>query len=170
MARNYAAVPHEYLEEMEQLTDQEFGRLIRALLRYSRDGVVAQVEGNERFYLKRIMAQENRCQDHYEQLSRIRSQAGKKGAESRWQNRDTGESAPVGEDGKHGKNGNTKSKTNSKSNMSMKDMAFEKKVMEDALRLKQWCQEQEGGVQEENGAKMRQDRANIAMDNGEFFG
>ena len=54
--------------------------------------------------------------------------------------------------------------------MSMKDMAFEKKVMEDALRLKQWCQEQEGGVQEENGAKMRQDRANIAMDNGEFFG
>ena len=154
MARNYAAVPHEYLEEMEQLTDQEFGRLIRALLRYSRDGEVVAVEGNERFYLKRIMAQENRCQDHYEQISRMRSQAGKKGAESRWQNRDTEGNAPAGEYGKNGKNGNTKSKTNSKSNTNMsKDMAFEKKVMEDAQRLKQWCEEHEAGSQEGNGRK-----------------
>ena len=38
MARDYTAVPWEYLDEMEELTDEEFGRLIRALLLYSQRG------------------------------------------------------------------------------------------------------------------------------------
>jgi len=41
MARDYAAMPHEYLEEMAELDDAEFGRLTRALLlcAYAREGV-----------------------------------------------------------------------------------------------------------------------------------
>lgn len=38
MARNYAALPYDYLEEMEALNDAEFGRLTRALLAYSMTG------------------------------------------------------------------------------------------------------------------------------------
>ena len=37
-ARDYAALPHEYMEEMAALDDAEFGRLVRALLEYSRSG------------------------------------------------------------------------------------------------------------------------------------
>ena len=50
MARNYAALKHDYLLEMEELTDAEFGRLCRELLRYSIDGTESQMKGNERFF------------------------------------------------------------------------------------------------------------------------
>ena len=33
MPRNYAALPYDYLEEMALLSDEEFGRVCRALLR-----------------------------------------------------------------------------------------------------------------------------------------
>ena len=156
MARNYAAVFHEYLEEMEELTDEEFGRLVRALLRYSAYGEAPEGLGNERFYIKRIISQENRCQDHYEQISRMRSLAGKKGAESRWQNRDPDSHDADGKNGKHG-NTKTNTKTKNKTNLSSSTSA-DVQVMEEALRLKQWCQR----VEEERET----DTSKITMDSG----
>lgn len=79
MSRTYAAVPHEYLEEMEALSDAEFGRLTRALLRYSMTGEAIALNGNERFFAKRVMMQEDRHQASYADLSRKRSEAGKTG-------------------------------------------------------------------------------------------
>jgi hypothetical protein len=96
MARNYVVVPHEYLEEMVQLDDAEFGRLIRALLRYSISGETVELTGNERFYYQRITTLEDKHQANYEELCQKRREAGIKGAQSRW-----GE----GLDGKNGKNG-----------------------------------------------------------------
>lgn len=113
MARNYAALPHEYLEEMEALNDAEFGRLTRALLVYSMTGEQIALCGNERFYAKRVMAQEDRFKANYKELSKVRSEAGKAGANAKWQ----GESA-IANDGKamanDSKNGNTKTKTKTK--------------------------------------------------------
>ena len=86
MARNYAALPHEYLEEMEELSDEEFGRLIRGLISYSRSGEAFSPSGNERFYVRRVMMQEDRFQENYEDISEKRSEAGKIGANKRWQN------------------------------------------------------------------------------------
>lgn len=59
MARNYAALKHDYLLEMEELTDAEFGRLCRELLRYSIDGTESQMKGNERFFWNRVKMQES---------------------------------------------------------------------------------------------------------------
>lgn len=59
MARNYAALPHDYLEEMQELNDAEFGRLTRSLLKYSMTGEPIALSGNERFYAKRVMAAED---------------------------------------------------------------------------------------------------------------
>ena len=84
MARTYVALLHEYLEEMDELTDEEFGRLCRALLRYSAYGEVAAPVGNERFYMKHAMAQEDRHQASYDQMVRKWSDAGKKAAQARW--------------------------------------------------------------------------------------
>ena len=85
MARNYAALPHEYWDEMAELTDEEWGRLTRALLRYSMFGEESDLPGNERFFWRRVVNREDGLQQHYEDLAAIRSEAGKKGAAARWE-------------------------------------------------------------------------------------
>ena len=112
MARNYEALPHEYLEEMGPLTDEEFGRLVRGLLRYSMTGEVLEPVGNERFYVRRIMAQEDRYQASYDELIVKRSEAGKRGAAIRWaQEEDPENGKAIFAIGKHG---NTETDTETK--------------------------------------------------------
>ena len=108
MARNYAALPYDYLEEMEALNDAEFGRLTRALLVYSMTGEQLALCGNERFYAKRVMAQEDRFKASYDDISTTRREAGKAGAAARWQN---GKRISA-----NGKNGNTETNTETKTN------------------------------------------------------
>lgn len=113
MARNYAALPFDYLKEMEALNDAEFGRLTRALLVYSMTGEKIALCGNERFYANRVMAQEDRFKASYAEISDARSEAGKAGAAVRWQNGKG--SFANGKNSKamsaNGKNGNTETKT-----------------------------------------------------------
>ena len=85
MARNYAALKHDYLLEMEEFTDAEFGRLCRELLRYSIDGTESQMKGNERFFWNRVKMQEKRAKESYEELCQTRSESGKKGGRPRKQ-------------------------------------------------------------------------------------
>lgn len=78
MARNYAALKHDYLLEMEELTDAEFGRLCRELLRYSIDGTESQMKGNERFFWNRVKMQEKRAKESYDELCRHARNPGKR--------------------------------------------------------------------------------------------
>jgi len=117
MARNYAALPYDYLEEMEALNDAEFGRLARALLKYSMTGEPIALCGNERFYAKRVMSQEDRFKASYSDASDKRREAGKRGAERRWQNDSKNGNAilPLANDSKNGyteTNTETKTKDN----------------------------------------------------------
>ena len=75
MARNYVALPYEYADEMDCLSDEEFGRLCRALIAYSQSGNMPELEGNERFFAKRVMKQEDRFQDSYDSISEVRRAA-----------------------------------------------------------------------------------------------
>lgn len=84
-ARNYAALPFEYLEEMEELSDAEFGRLARALIKYSATGEPIALSGNERFFAKRVMNREDRFRENYKALSEKRKEAGKKGGSKKKQ-------------------------------------------------------------------------------------
>ena len=84
MANNYCAVPHAYLDECETLTDEEFGRLVRALLRYSRDGEVIDLSGNERFFARRVMNQEDVNARRYEEAAARRREKAEKAAAARW--------------------------------------------------------------------------------------
>lgn len=114
MARNYAALSHEYLEEMAELDDAEFGRLTRALLKYSMTGEVVELPGNERFYYRRVLNHEDRHQANYAELAEKRSEAGRKGALNRWSAQEDGKAIlPLANDSKHG-NTNTETKTNHK--------------------------------------------------------
>ena len=84
MANNYCAVPHEYLEECETLSDEEFGRLMRALLRYSRDGEAIEFPGNERFFARRMMNQEDMFNQRYAQTLARRVASARLAALTRW--------------------------------------------------------------------------------------
>lgn len=128
MARNYAALPYEYLEEMELLSDEEFGRLCRALLTYSSTGETTELEGAERYQWKRVQMQEDRFQDSYNETARTLSEAGKKGAAKRWgrQSVDNQVIAPNSQDmgaintplAPHGENSNTETNTETDNNNS----------------------------------------------------
>ena len=83
MDLKYTAVPFAYLEEMEGLTDTEFGHLMRGLLRYSRDGEVIEPIGNERFFAIRVMNQQDIYAERYRTLKEKRSEAGRLGAEAK---------------------------------------------------------------------------------------
>lgn len=113
MARNYAALPHEYLEEMEALSDAEFGRLCRALLKYSMTGEEEQLQGAERLLLKRVFLQERRYQESYKEITESRREAGKKGASKRWHSMASDSKAMASDS----KNGNTETKTEIKTNI-----------------------------------------------------
>lgn len=117
MARNYAALPHEYLEEMAELDDGEFGRLARALLKYSAAGEVVELPGNERFYYRRVIMQEDRYQSSYNELTEKRSEAGRKGALRRWEGAENGKAIlPYADHGNTETKTETKIKTKTKTN------------------------------------------------------
>ncbi len=84
MANNYTAVPHAYLDECQDLSDAEFGRLMRALLRYSRDGEAIDLTGNERFFARRVMNQEDVNAEHYREMAERRSVCARNAAMARW--------------------------------------------------------------------------------------
>lgn len=127
MARNYAALPHEYLEEMDILSDAEFGRLCRALLQYSMDGKEGQLEGAEKVLWKRVKRQEDRFKESYKEQAQSKKNAGKKGAEKRWHGM-AGDSTAIAKDGKaitgmagDSKNAYTKTKTETETNILSSD-------------------------------------------------
>lgn len=73
----------DYLDAIEPLGDAERGRLFTALLQYARTGEAPQLNGNERFLFPMMRAQIDRDEAAMDDLSAIRSAAGKKGAEAK---------------------------------------------------------------------------------------
>ena len=72
---------------MSEHSDAEFGRLTRAMLKYSITGEPMALSGNERFYAKRVMAEVDEFQKRSAEISAARREAGKKGMEHRWHNK-----------------------------------------------------------------------------------
>ena len=114
MARNYAALLHEYLEEMELYSDEEFGRLCRALLRYSMSGEAQELTGPEKFAWHRVKTQEDRFQSNYEDIAAKRREAGKSGAAKRWDSKNSNAIDAMASDSKNAK---TETKTETKTNI-----------------------------------------------------
>lgn len=104
----YIKVFTDALETWSLLSDEEVGRLVRALLEYQRTGQYPVLPGNERFLFHTCKAQIDRDNEKYRETVSSRASAGKKGAESRWQrqNKD-GKNSKChichDENGKHGK-------------------------------------------------------------------
>ena len=84
MARDYTALPFEYLEEMDHLSDAEYGRLIRALQQYSITGEEPErLSGQEKGHWKRVRNREDRYRESFDTADRARSERGAKAANAR---------------------------------------------------------------------------------------
>ena len=83
MAMTFMPLPDEFFEETEELGDAEFGRLVRWGLQYHLTGQTTALNGNERFYAKRLQMTIDRYHNHYDEVSSKRSAAGKASASKR---------------------------------------------------------------------------------------
>lgn len=85
MARDYTALPFEYLEEMDHLSDAEYGRLIRALQHYSITGEEPEkLSGQEKGHWKRVRNREDRYRESFDASDRAKSERGARAANARW--------------------------------------------------------------------------------------
>ena len=82
--RLYTAIPHGYLVEMDKLTDEEFGRLIRGLLYYSVMEDFPEGMEQEEIFVNRVIEREDQFRRDFVKLGKSRSEAGRKGAQARW--------------------------------------------------------------------------------------
>lgn len=79
MAMNYTPIPNEFLEEMGDLSDAEYGRLIRWCQAYITTGEQVELRGNERLFMRRCKMQMDRYKDHYDEISQKRAASGRSG-------------------------------------------------------------------------------------------
>ena len=84
--REYTALPYEYLEEMERLSDAEYGRLIRALQTYSITGQEPDLKGAEVNHWIRVRNREHRYQASFEEQDKAKTDRATKAAQARWAN------------------------------------------------------------------------------------
>lgn len=80
MARkDYFPFFHGYLKQFERLSDEEFGRLIRAALKYSSTGERAELTGIEAFAFDFIAGDIDRAEAAYQEKCTENSRKGKLG-------------------------------------------------------------------------------------------
>ena len=70
---------HSYLETMKELSDVEFGRLVRAALEYSVAGTARQLSGNERFLFATIKFQIDNNSEKYQKVCERNKSNGQSG-------------------------------------------------------------------------------------------
>ena len=115
MARNYAALPHEYRDTLESLSDAEFGRLIRWLLDYSATGKTAPLSGRESILCATVRFREDQFQASFAEVDKSRSEAGRKAAKSRWSMREDADACErMRSDASDASDAKTKEKTKEK--------------------------------------------------------
>ena len=90
--RPYVPIPIEYYDEMQYLSNADFGKLVRILMWYSISGEVLPVKGVLCHYINRVIDRQKRYYLEWEAIRNKRREAGRKGAESRWNRKDPSES------------------------------------------------------------------------------
>lgn len=84
--RSYLKLFVDCLEKYQKLNDTEFGRLVRAALRYKATGAEPDDLGREALVWDGMRLDIDRDNESYTATCSARAEAGKKGAQARWQN------------------------------------------------------------------------------------
>ncbi len=79
MGMRYVQVYYDFIHSLTPLSDAERGRLFTAMLEYAGQGTVPDLRGNERFVWPQLKSQIDRDNEKYDEISQMRSEAGKQG-------------------------------------------------------------------------------------------
>ena len=105
----YLKIFTDFRDVLDPLTDQEAGRLFRAMLQYAQNGTESELPGNEKYLWMVAKQHMDREAEAYEAKREALRESGKKGAAARWGH-------PEEQDGKchqeHGVNSQDKDKDN----------------------------------------------------------
>lgn len=108
MGRDYFPCYYSYLEKTAMLSDNELGRLFRALMRYGATGEPQQLSGRESMAYDFIRFDIDRANENYQSVSEARSRAGKVGRQKQLNNgQNRANRAKPSKPGKAGQNGQT---------------------------------------------------------------
>ena len=79
MGREFFKCFHDYRKKCEKLSDQEIGRLFRALMEYSEFGTTQELAGRESIAFDFIAEDIDRDRSAYEQKCKVNAENGSKG-------------------------------------------------------------------------------------------
>ena len=86
MKNSYLKVFVDWGERYQKLSDAEFGRLVRAAIAYKASGSEPELNGREELMWDGIKIDIDRDNERYNAACQAKSEAGKRGAEARWNN------------------------------------------------------------------------------------
>ena len=87
MKNSYLKVFVDWGERYQKLSDAEFGRLMRAAIAYKGGNPVPELTGREELMWDGIKLDIDRDNEQYSAICEARSEAGRRGAETRWNNK-----------------------------------------------------------------------------------
>ena len=76
----------DYQEQFDLLTDEEAGRLIKAIIKYEKTGEIPELDGMLKMAFSFIKTQLDRDREKWKEEKQKRSEAGKRGMAKRWNN------------------------------------------------------------------------------------
>lgn len=122
--RDSVLIYTENIDIISELTDEQAGILLKAIMSYQVDQVEQNIDDPvARIAFKAIKKQVDRCNENYEEMKRKRSEAGKKGMEKRWSdNKSVAEdNTVITNDNTAITNDNTDKQDDNKDNLNVKD-------------------------------------------------
>lgn len=147
MKNSYLKVFVDWGERYQKLSDAEFGRLVRAAIAYKASGAEPELNGREELMWDGIKIDIDRDNERYNAACQAKSEAGKRGAEARWNN------TCHNDDGKnnichlpYGKNGQDKEKDKDKDKEKEKRKIFTPPTL---AEVKAYCAERHNTVNAE---------------------
>ena len=148
MNRDYTPIPFEYLEEMDWLSDAEFGRLIRGLLEYGMTGQEPELKGGEKAHWKRVRRRDDAYRESFEKADMERTEKARKAAQARWSNADDAQAcASIASNAKNAKI-ETKNKTKDKT--SIKNASNRRFTPPTPAEVQEYCDARNNGINGEH--------------------
>lgn len=84
MDKNSFLIYLDYQEQFELLTDEQAGKLIKAILEYEKTGKILELDGMTKIAFSFIKTQLDRDRKKWQEEKQKRREAGKKGMANRW--------------------------------------------------------------------------------------
>lgn len=103
MDKNSFLIYIDYQEQFELLTDEQAGKLIKAIIEYEKTGKILELDGMTKMAFSFIKTQLDRDREKWQEEKQKRSEAGKRGMSKRWgkTNQDNNVTNVITEDNKN---------------------------------------------------------------------